>query len=390
VAELADLCATVGITLAFAPVTAGLSTLLAGAKIAATRIAFKRILKEMAEAAVAEIVATLTEPAVAAIENIVADLAIQTALNVAGVQDGYNTDQTKQAAKDGLQLNSAGGPTGPRSGGGPEIDHDAHGKAGMHLASVEVTMKSRAGSKLGKAKGHHGRAKGKDSLTAVLDTTIEGITEKLTKALDDLGDHVGKKVPAAITKGSKTHKDTDGDVRDRVKAIATKDTKDEGGLGGRRGNSEPGRRRPRSMREMLDRVRDVAMSLLNRRCKTDPVDVATGEMVMTQTDLVLPGMLSLVLRRTHISSYRFGHCYGSSWASTLDERLEMTGAGTACSTRRCRPKAAKRCCRWRVTGYRSSSSSGGFSAMSRTRSPTRVRDSRGASQAARTAPVCTG
>ncbi|MFE2845279.1 hypothetical protein ACFXKS_17250, partial [Streptomyces scopuliridis] len=39
VAELADLCATVGITLAFAPVTAGLSTLIAGAKIAATRIA---------------------------------------------------------------------------------------------------------------------------------------------------------------------------------------------------------------------------------------------------------------------------------------------------------------------------------------------------------------
>ncbi|WP_443045541.1 WXG100-like domain-containing protein [Streptomyces sp. NBC_00259] len=37
VGELADLCATVGITLAFAPVTAGLSTLLAGAKIAATR-----------------------------------------------------------------------------------------------------------------------------------------------------------------------------------------------------------------------------------------------------------------------------------------------------------------------------------------------------------------
>ncbi|MEU1216820.1 hypothetical protein ABZ424_31380 [Streptomyces sp. NPDC005790] len=71
VAELAELCATIGISLAFAPVTAGLSTLLAGGKIAATRIAFKRILKEMAETAVEEIVTTLTEPAVAAIENIV-------------------------------------------------------------------------------------------------------------------------------------------------------------------------------------------------------------------------------------------------------------------------------------------------------------------------------
>jgi RHS repeat-associated protein len=337
VGELADLCATVGITLAFAPVTAGLSTLLAGAKIAATRIAFKRILKEMAEAAVAEIVATLTEPAVAAIENIVADLAIQTALNVAGVQNGYNTDQTVQAGKDALQINSAGGPTGPAGGGrGPEIDHDAHGNAGTHLASVQITMRERAGSKLGKAKGHHGRAKGKDSLTAVLDTTIEGVTEKLTKALDDLGDHVGKKVPDAIRGGSKTHRDTDGDVRDRVKRILTKDGKDEGGHGGRKGSAEPGRGRgeaqskrptPDRLDSAKDDVRRNGIPLKKKTCKNDPVDVATGEMTLPQTDLALPGVLPFVLRRTHLSEYRWGRWFGRSWASTLDERLELDPMG---------------------------------------------------------------
>jgi YD repeat-containing protein len=330
VGELADLCATVGITLAFAPVTAGLSTLLAGAKIAATRIAFKRILKEMAEAAVAEIVATLTEPAVAAIENIVADLAIQTALNVAGVQDGYNTDQTVQAGKDALQINSAGGPSGPGRGGGPEIDHDAHGNVGTHLASVQVTMRERAGSKLGKAKGHHGRAKGKDSLTAVLDTTIEGVTEKLTKALDDLGDHVGKKVPDAIRGGSKTHKDTDGDVRDRVKRILAKDGKDDGDLKGRRDGPQHGKPRlPESMRKAQDAPRENGVSLAARRCESDPVDIASGEMVLPQTDLELSAVLPFVLRRTHVSGYRYGRCFGPSWASTLDERLEMTGSGVA-------------------------------------------------------------
>lgn len=332
VGELADLCATVGITLAFAPVTAGLSTLLAGAKIAATRIAFKRILKEMAEAAVAEIVATLTEPAVAAIENIVADLAIQTAMNVAGVQDGYNTDQTVQAGKDGLQLNSAHGATRPGAAGGPEIDHAAHGKAGLHLANVQVSMRNRAGSKLGKAKGHHGRAKGKDSLTAVLDTTIEGVTEKLTKALNDLGDHVGKKVPDAITKGSKTHKDTDQDVRDRVKRIAAKDGKDEGDLGGKKGGAEPGRGRggaddKRSKPDRLDSAKDDArrngIPLKKKTCKNDPVDVATGEVTLPQTDLSLAGVLPFVLRRTHLSEYRWGRWYGRSWASTLDERIEL-------------------------------------------------------------------
>ncbi|MGW6238845.1 DUF6531 domain-containing protein [Streptomyces sp. NPDC055094] len=335
VGELADLCATVGVTLAFAPVTAGLSTLLAGAKIAATRIAFKRILREMAEAAVSEIVATLTEPAVAAIENIVADLAIQTAMNAAGVQDGYNTDQTVRAGKDGLQINSAGGPSRPAAGGGPEIDHDAHGKAGMHLANVQISMNGRTKGKLSRAKGHHGRAKGKDSLTAVLDTTIEGVTEKLGKALKDLGDHVGKTVPNAITRSSKTHKNTDQEIRDRVKSIVSNDGRDEGGLGGRRGISDGEHRRgsddtrvkPNSLDGAKDDARRNAVSLEKKTCKNDPVDVATGEMTLPQTDLSLPGVLPLVLRRTHLSEYRWGRWFGRSWASTLDERIELDAKG---------------------------------------------------------------
>ncbi|MFD6274673.1 RHS repeat-associated core domain-containing protein [Streptomyces sp. NPDC060209] len=335
VAELADLCATVGVTLAFAPVTAGLSTLLAGAKIAATRIAFKRILKEMAEAAVGEIVATLTEPAVAAIESIVADLAVQTALNVAGVQDGYNPDQTARAGKDALQINSAGGSGGPGlgggpgSGGGPEIDHDAHSKAGMHLAGVQIIMREKAGGKLGKAKGHHGRAKGKDSLTAVLDTTIDGVVDKLGTALKDLGEHVGTTVPKSISKSSAIHKDTDQDVRDGLQKISAGDTKDRD-KGDRRVDDGGGRRRPPpSMRDAQEDPRSNAVSLSKRRCETDPVDVASGQMVLPQTDLALPGVLPLVLRRTHISDYRYGHFFGMSWASTLDERLELLGTGAA-------------------------------------------------------------
>ncbi|MFD3643410.1 YwqJ-related putative deaminase [Streptomyces griseus] len=243
VGELADLCATVGITLAFAPVTAGLSTLLAGAKIAATRIAFKRILKEMAEAAVAEIVAILTEPAVAAIENVVADLAVQTALNMAGVQDGVNIDQAVRAGNGDLQLNSVPGATGPGPGpdAGPIIDHDAHANTGMRLAGVQISMREKTGGKLTKAKGHHGRAKGKDSLTAVLDTTIDGVTDRLDKALKDLGDHVGKTLPNSISKSSRIHKEADQDVRDGIKKIQSGSGTDDGarsgggGGGGRNG-----------------------------------------------------------------------------------------------------------------------------------------------------------
>jgi RHS repeat-associated protein len=56
----------------------------------------------------------------------------------------------------------------------------------------------------------------------------------------------------------------------------------------------------------------------------DPVDVATGDVVMAQTDVTLPGVLPLVIRRVHRSSYRAGRWFGPSWASTLDQRLEVS------------------------------------------------------------------
>jgi RHS repeat-associated protein len=59
----------------------------------------------------------------------------------------------------------------------------------------------------------------------------------------------------------------------------------------------------------------------------DPVDVTTGEVVLGQTDVELAGVLPLILRRTHISSYRAGRLYGRSWASTLDQRLEFDEDG---------------------------------------------------------------
>ncbi|WP_445032572.1 DUF6531 domain-containing protein [Streptomyces sp. SAS_275] len=69
------------------------------------------------------------------------------------------------------------------------------------------------------------------------------------------------------------------------------------------------------------------------RCKNgDPVDMVSGEMLMEETDVELPGLLPLVLRRTHLSTYRWGHWFGPSWASTLDERLELDGDGAVFAT----------------------------------------------------------
>ena len=57
-----------------------------------------------------------------------------------------------------------------------------------------------------------------------------------------------------------------------------------------------------------------------------PADsVATGDVVMTQTDVSLPGLLPLVLKRVHRSSQRGGRWFGESWVSSLDQRILVTG-----------------------------------------------------------------
>ena len=71
----------------------------------------------------------------------------------------------------------------------------------------------------------------------------------------------------------------------------------------------------------------AARRLSKVACKTDPVDVAGGRVLLTQTDVELAGVLGLVLSRTHLSSHRVGRWFGPSWASTLDQRLEVEETG---------------------------------------------------------------
>lgn len=59
----------------------------------------------------------------------------------------------------------------------------------------------------------------------------------------------------------------------------------------------------------------------------EPVDVVTGRVYMATTDITLPGLLPLTLRRWYKSGYRLGRSFGPAWSSTLDERLEFDDQG---------------------------------------------------------------
>jgi YD repeat-containing protein len=51
--------------------------------------------------------------------------------------------------------------------------------------------------------------------------------------------------------------------------------------------------------------------------------MTTGRMMLEESDVEIPGALPLILRRTHFSTYRAGFRFGRTWASTIDQRLEV-------------------------------------------------------------------
>ncbi|MFE2279580.1 DUF6531 domain-containing protein [Streptomyces sp. NPDC059454] len=59
----------------------------------------------------------------------------------------------------------------------------------------------------------------------------------------------------------------------------------------------------------------------------DPVDMATGQMVMEEIDVFLDGVLPLLLERCHRTGVRGGRLLGPSWITTLDQRLLLDAGG---------------------------------------------------------------
>ncbi|MFE4022254.1 DUF6531 domain-containing protein [Streptomyces sp. NPDC059101] len=60
---------------------------------------------------------------------------------------------------------------------------------------------------------------------------------------------------------------------------------------------------------------------------TDPVDLASGKVFLSQTDITLPGALPLTFTRKYESSTRIGRHLGPSWSSTIDQHLEIDDDG---------------------------------------------------------------
>ncbi|NLU72178.1 type IV secretion protein Rhs [Streptomyces sp. HNM0575] len=75
------------------------------------------------------------------------------------------------------------------------------------------------------------------------------------------------------------------------------------------------------------RLSDLRRQFDCKVLRKEPVDMATGRMVMAETDVSLPGSFPLGFIRTFESAYRLGVWFGPAWASPLDERLEIDPEG---------------------------------------------------------------
>jgi RHS repeat-associated protein len=87
-----------------------------------------------------------------------------------------------------------------------------------------------------------------------------------------------------------------------------------------------------SVRKGAGAMRNAGRTISSLFTSGDPIDMATGEMVMSATDVRLPGILSLILERHHRTGFRGGRWFGASWASTLDQRLIIDDQGVRLAT----------------------------------------------------------
>ncbi|MET7993042.1 RHS repeat-associated core domain-containing protein [Amycolatopsis sp. NPDC005232] len=131
------------------------------------------------------------------------------------------------------------------------------------------------------------------------DTTTTSSAPKL--------DDGGPPPPAKSSPGGDSPSGSDGATGGDIPAPKPKDTPDTSG------STTPSSNKPGN-------PRDRSVGTDDRVCKSDPVDVATGEVVIEQLDLDLG---TLLFERTHVSSYRAGRWFGPSWASSIDQRLEV-------------------------------------------------------------------
>ncbi|MGI5260360.1 RHS repeat-associated core domain-containing protein [Streptomyces angustmyceticus] len=358
--QLGILAAEVIAAQAAAPFTLGLSELGALGATQATRMVLKRLFKEVCQQVAEQVVSIALTPVEEALGAMVGDLVVQLGGNALGVKDGFDLGQTAKAGKEGfsqgareakgaaksaaanpMELLSAGGRGsssgsggGSSTGGGDgfSFDKDEHDRAVTSLESAGGTFRNKAGGKIGRARSHHGRTRGKDFIAdaanTVLDKVIDGIEDGVKKTAKHLDDNMTR----GIKQMAKNHHENDQKLSEHFKGLGKEGKKEPRGPHGSSGTSlnsaRPKSKAPLKSEAAKQADADHPHDKTRKddgKCTdgTDPVDLASGKVFLSQTDVVLAGSLPLAFTRKYESSTRLGRHLAPSWLSTVDQRLEI-------------------------------------------------------------------
>ncbi|MFF3270430.1 YwqJ-related putative deaminase [Streptomyces chrestomyceticus] len=265
IVQLGILAAEVIAAQAAAPFTFGLSELGALGATQATRVIVKRLFKEVCQQVAEQVVSIALTPVEEALGAMVGDLVVQLGANALGVQDGVDLGRTAKAGKEGfgqgvqgakdaagssMQLLSAGGGGGGAGGGsgsgGFTFDHDAHDKAVTGLQSAGGHFRNNAGGKIGRAKSHHGRTRGKDVIADAANTMLDKVIDGIEDAVKKSAKHLDDSMTRGVKQMAKNHKDNDKGLADHFSGLGKggkqdpKGPKSGGGGGGGRVGGRPG------------------------------------------------------------------------------------------------------------------------------------------------------
>lgn len=88
-------------------------------------------------------------------------------------------------------------------------------------------------------------------------------------------------------------------------------------------SSEPSA--PRPAQETTSGEQNPSDANPNPTCAGDPVDVISGQVRMSATDFILPGVLPVVFERTYCSGFEDASCLGPKWRSTWGAMILDSG-----------------------------------------------------------------
>jgi hypothetical protein len=236
IVQLGILAAEVIAAQAAAPFTFGLSELGALAGTQATRLAVRRIIKEVCQQVVEQVVSMALTPVEEALGAMVGDLVVQLGANALGVQKGVDVGHAAQAGKDAgkaaageMQLLSAGGGSGGGSGGsggggsgGFTFDPDGHDSVVTGLESAGSTFRNKAGSKIGRAKSHHGKTRGKDEIANIAAPVIDKVIDGLETGVKRTAKHLDDNMSRGVKQMKKNHHDNDDGIATELQGIGNK------------------------------------------------------------------------------------------------------------------------------------------------------------------------